>query len=155
MIPAIVAKLRTYFPEVDRVADSAKPITVEISEADCAGGDRKKPETCAMARACVRDLGCDGILVWASVAWIIKGRTAIKYMVPQALSREIAIFDRGAEFAPGTYHLRPVTRSSSVTDAARARRRGAQKRRATHGKTKTAFVYHKTANIRVSTKARV
>lgn len=153
-VPAIVAKLRTYFPDVNKVADGTKPVRVEITEEDCQSGKRSDPESCAMARACRRELGCDGILVWASVAWIIKGNTAVKYMVPASLSREIAIFDRGAEFMPGVYHLRPVSRTSSIKDASRERKRGAD-RRAKHGKTKTAYVYHKTANIRVSTKAKV
>ncbi len=154
-VPAIVAKLRTYFPDVNRVADGARPVSVEITASDCEKSDRKNPESCAMARACKRKLGCDGILVWASIAWIVKGDLAVKYMVPASLSREIAIFDRGAEFMPGTYHLRAPAHTEQMSDAARERRRAKERAGRKHAKTKTAYVYHKTANIRVSTKAKV
>jgi hypothetical protein len=47
-----------------------------------------------------------------SVAYVVHGEKATRYKVPATLTREQVSFDRGAEFAPGAYHLSRVNPSS-------------------------------------------
>lgn len=148
-VPVIVARLRNHFPEVNRVADSSRPVQLEVTAADCKRGARGEADSCAMARACKRELKCDGVLIWRSTAWVVTGDTAVKYSVPASLSREIAIFDRGAEFMPGVYGLSKVPKSASVSDAARARRSGNKIRGKKPG-ARPMLKYHRTDGIRVS-----
>lgn len=146
--PRIVAKLRTYFPGVDRVADGAGDIRVTVTPADCSKGARGDGESCAMARACKRELKCDGILIWNSIAWVVKGNLATKYMVPASLAKEVAIFDRGADFMPGEYHLSHVPESAKLKDRERLRKGKGGKNK---GRSRTPRAYHKTGGVRMAT----
>ena len=147
-VPRLVAKLRNHFPGVNRVADGKRPISVEVTAADCKRGDRSEPDSCAMARACRREMECDGVLIWRSTAWVVKGDLAVKYHVPPSLGREIVVFDRGGAFLPGTYGLSAVPKSGSVEDAKRPRRNKISG--GGHGKpARKGLAYHRTESIRV------
>ncbi|MBO0887472.1 hypothetical protein J2P12_00065 [Candidatus Bathyarchaeota archaeon] len=72
-----------------------------------------------MAVACKRAYHADGVILARSIAYLIKGKIAVRFQVPEAVSREIVAFDRGGVFSPGQYHLqRP---SPSMTMAFKAK----------------------------------
>jgi hypothetical protein len=104
-----LAIVRKYFPKVEEVADGDKAINVEVTKADSNSAAVRNKEGCAMAVACKRKTKADGVLVARSVAYIIKGKTATRYDVPQSVQKEIVSFDREAGFAPGNYQLVPTS----------------------------------------------
>jgi hypothetical protein len=98
--------IQKYHPEVTRVVDGTKPIKVSVTTKDCKNARKKSPGNCAMAKAFKREY--DGAVISMSVAYLIDGKKATRYLVPQSVSREIVSFDRHHDFAPGEYSLRAV-----------------------------------------------
>ena len=90
------------------VIDSRRKAIVNITKADIKRGSRKKPEACAVALACIRELGVDEALVHATRAYLRKGLKWTRYFTPSAIRSEIIAFDRGGAFEPGKYELHPV-----------------------------------------------
>lgn len=131
------------FPQVQSVADATKPVTIEVLPEDVRKSTRKNHQVCAMAVACKRAMNLDGIIVSVRVAWLIKGKRAIRYTVPPSVSREITSFDRGAGFATGTYQL---SRPSS-TQRLGTRRGGVDPRNRDKARRRAA-VMHYTTGIR-------
>ena len=106
--PYIVGRIRAFFPQVNRVADSSKPLKVTVKTCDVTKAKSLEANDCAMAHAIERELKCDGAIVRPTVAWIIKGDLAIKYGVPGSVAREIVSFDRNHDFREGDYQLTQV-----------------------------------------------
>src|SRR5579864_6409634 len=102
-----LAIVRKYFPKVDEVEDGNTPLDVEVTAADSKSSTVRNHEACAMAVACKRKFHADGVIISIGTAYIIKGKKAVRYQVPEAVSREIVSFDRVAGFAPGNYQLIP------------------------------------------------
>ena len=109
--PATVKRIRRYFPQVDRIADSTKAMVVEVKKCDVSSANMKREDCCAMAKACERQSGVDGAIIKTTCAFIIKGSTAIKFHVPSCVKQEIISFDRHGDFRTGTYYLNPVPKS--------------------------------------------
>ena len=107
--PAIGSKalaiVRHFYPSVSKVNDADEPITVEVTAKDAKESHRKDSTECAFAVACKREFNLQGVIIARSIAYLVKTRIATRYMVPTSVSREIVSFDRGAEFATGTYKL--------------------------------------------------
>lgn len=78
--------VRKYHPNVTRVVDAKRPITIEVSKSDCRKGDAKSPSHCAMAKAFTHTH--DGAIVSLSVAYIVDGDKATRYKVPVSVSRD-------------------------------------------------------------------
>lgn len=106
--PAIVGRIRQFFPQVNRVADSSKPLRVVVKECDIKNAEKGAEDNCAMAHALERELKCDGAIVRPKVAYIIRGNLAVKYSVPESVAREIVSFDRNHDFRAGEYQLTQV-----------------------------------------------
>jgi hypothetical protein len=99
--------VQKYFPQVKIVVDAGRPRIIEVEDQDLKKSNVQSHKSCAMAVACKRSLHLDGVLISRKVAYLVRGDKAIRYLVPEAVSREIVAFDRGAGFAPGTYRLVP------------------------------------------------
>lgn len=104
--------VRKYHPNVTKIVEAKKDLHIEVTKDDCRKSKSKSPSSCAMARACSREY--DGAIISLAVAYMIKGDTAIRYMVPQSVSREIVSFDRNHNFAPGEYQLKKVTKANKL-----------------------------------------
>lgn len=100
-----LARVRKYFPKVNHVIDATSDINVEVTQRDLSTAKRKNHEECAMAVACKRAKSLDGVIMSMASAYTIKGDTATRFSVPDSVSREIIVFDRGSDFVPGTYSL--------------------------------------------------
>jgi hypothetical protein len=109
-----LTRVRNFYPKVRSVVDATKSIQIKVSNQDVTGAMPKKPEDCAMARACRRVFKADGAIVRPSVAYIIHGTTATRYRVPSSVTREIVSFDRHKDFAPGEYQLSPIKGSARL-----------------------------------------
>lgn len=97
--------VRKYFPEVNKVADAKAPLSLEVTNRDQTIATRRAHKTCAMAVACKRKLNLDGVIISIKTAYMIKGKKAIRFAVPEHVSREIVSYDRGSSFEPGVYKL--------------------------------------------------
>jgi hypothetical protein len=142
-MPTALQVVKKFFPQVTTIRDASECIQIEVSQRDSDRADKKNHKTCAMAVACKRKLGLDGVIISINTAYLIKGKIAKRYRLPESVAREVVSFDRNAGFAPGQYQLSKVPKSLRL-GTQRAKRIG-------RGKTGTAdkeFV-HQTAGIRV------
>ena len=90
------------------VVDSRRKVIVNVTKSDIKRGSRKKPEACAVALACMRELNVDEALVHATRTYLRKGLKWTRYFTPNAVRSETIAFDRGGAFEPGKYELHPV-----------------------------------------------
>jgi hypothetical protein len=104
-----MSRIKKLFPNVKIVKDADTAVAVEVTASDNRQGATKDPEDCAMARACKREYGLDGVIISLSKAYLVKGDTAIRYEVPPSLRSEVVSFDRNKTFEPGVYSLSPVS----------------------------------------------
>jgi len=110
--PAGVLRIVTrHFPQVTKVEDATKNVTVEVTKQDESHSSKKDINGCAMAVACKRVFKADGVIMARSTAYLVKNDLAIRYKVPNSVSREITSFDRGAGFSPGVYQLSKIAAS--------------------------------------------
>ncbi len=130
----IVKKL---FPKVKTVTDSQKSIKIEVTKKDCSSRAVKDHKECALAQACKHI--ADGAIICVKYAYLINGNKAVRYSVPESVSREIAVFDRDGPFEPGTYHLAPVPPSNRL---------GTRREPGGHTSNGKPPNYHRTENIR-------
>lgn len=99
------ASIRKHFPKVTQVVDSRASLLVEVTPQDVHASKRKNHTECAMAVACRRMLHADGMIIGKQTVYLIKGRKAVRFGIPESVRKEIVAFDRGAPFEPGEYQL--------------------------------------------------
>lgn len=97
--------VQKFFPNVTTVHDARSHIQVEVTKADDKTSKKHRHVECAMAVACKRKFKADGVIIARSIAYLIRGKTAIRFGVPTSVEREVTSFDRGAGFDPGIYSL--------------------------------------------------
>ncbi len=98
------------------VIDTKHPMTITVTQRDIDKADPKHPESCAAARACVRQ-------AHALEARVHLGRVYVKtnedhwvrFITPPTLRSEIIAFDRGGVFEPGKYVLKKPTPSQRAS----------------------------------------
>lgn len=112
--PRLVSQLRRYFPQVDRVADANKPLKVHVTSKDVKNAKERQEDSCAVAKACERIPDVDGALIKTTTAYVIKGNLAIRYLVPETVTREIVSFDRNKDFRPGEYQLSAMNKAHRI-----------------------------------------
>jgi hypothetical protein len=103
--PDILRNVQRHFPQVTTVKAAENNLEIEVLPSDEKASKRRNHEECAMAVACKRAYKADGVIIARSVAYLVKGTLAIRFLIPESVSREITSFDRGGPFNPGTYHL--------------------------------------------------
>jgi|SRR5580692_5256658 hypothetical protein len=103
--------VKRYFPQVEKVEDGESPLNIEVTANDSNSAAVRSHASCAMAVASKRKTKADGVIISLSVAYVIKGKKAIRYRVPNSVQREIVSFDREAGFAPGDYTLKTFPQS--------------------------------------------
>lgn len=104
------AFVQKMFPQVTSVVDAKRPRLIEVAASDLKHATVQSHKACAMAVACKRKLRLDGVIMGRKTAYLIRGRKATRYAVPESVAREIVAFDRGARFEPGVYRLMPHQR---------------------------------------------
>lgn len=106
--------VQRYHPNVIKVVDSKHDLIIDVMPEDDTRGEIKNHAHCAMARACQRQEHADGAIISVRSAYIIKGDTAIRYRVPESVSREIVSFDRKGGFYAGTYKMNAPCRGEQL-----------------------------------------
>jgi hypothetical protein len=97
--------LTRLFPQVKQVLLAKKPVLVEVHPKDCKDGKKLQTSECALAKATKRQFKADGVAIRMGDSFVIKGGTAIRFLTPQTVRRELVSFDRHHDFASGTYRL--------------------------------------------------
>lgn len=96
------------------VVDADKPVTLQITQADCKRGSKKDPSRCAAALALKRATGCDECRVHIACTYLRFGDKWLRYATPPSLKAEIISFDRGGGFYPGDFRLHPMPASNRL-----------------------------------------
>ena len=127
------------------VLNAKKPITLTINSNDIAKADRKEPLDCAVARACRRELHAKEVKVHLGRVYVRMNEGSwTRYMTPKSMRDEIIAFDRGGDFAPGTFTLPPPTPSK----AANGKRQGGKTKPKKRSAGKKRMPPHVVANVR-------
>lgn len=103
--------VRKFFPKVTSVSDADERLVIEVTDRDEKNSRKKDHSGCAMAVACKRSLALDGVIVSRTKAYLVRGETAVRYQLPESVTREVVSFDRGGGFEPGTYELHAPNKS--------------------------------------------
>lgn len=97
------------------VLDAKRAIKLTVSSADIRKGDPKRPEDCAFARACRRELHVKEARIHLGRIYLrTNDHNWTRYQTPRALRSEIIAFDRGGQFEPGEFTLAPVCPSEKL-----------------------------------------
>lgn len=139
--------VKKHFPEVNQVIDAKTDINIEVTKHDDEVSRRKDHEGCAMAVACKRKLHLDGVIIARSIAYLIKGNKATRFLVPERAAREVISFDRGGGFDPGIYKLDKPAGNQRLGHVAGGQVHGHQ-RGENKGKLVSARKIHRTQNVR-------
>lgn len=106
------------------VKNLTKKIKLVISDEDCRKGNKKNPNSCAAAIAATRQVpNCIEARIHIGRIYL-KVKTGnkeywLRGKTPGALRTEIATFDRGGTFEPGTYDINPLCASELPNGRAR------------------------------------
>ena len=111
---AVPRSLKRQFPNLVKVTDAKLAVEVEVKEKDVNGATKGDATNCAMARAMCREWKADTAVIGMSYSYVIKGNTAVRYITPATVQREIVSFDRMKSFRPGKFHLAPVSPSQRL-----------------------------------------
>jgi len=107
------------------IYDAKKAILLSVTDNDCSRADRKEPDSCAVARACRRELHALDVRVHLGRVYVKTNKGSwTRYITPPALRSEIIAFDRGGTFAAGVFTLS----APQPTKQASGKRQGSNKR---------------------------
>lgn len=144
----ILTRLRKMFPLLETVVDAKEGVTVAVTKADSRAGRKKDPQSCALAKACVRTKICDAAVIGIGNSYLIKGSVATRYKTSIAVAREVTSFDRHQDFAAGKdYLLSKISPGQRIGERRKNRPRGPHK--TTKYETATVHHNHRTTRIRV------
>jgi hypothetical protein len=113
-MPTALSVVKKFFPEVTKVTDGKKAITIEVTAADDRTATKRAHKTCAMAVACKRKFDLDGVVISVATAYLVKDKKATRYQLPPSVSREVVSFDRDGGFRPGEYQLSAIPKSNRL-----------------------------------------
>jgi hypothetical protein len=104
-MPTALQIVKKFFPGVRTVEDARADVDIEVTTKDSSSAAVKNHKACAMAVACKRAQKVDGVIISINTAYLIKGSEAIRYKLPEHVSREVVSFDRKGGFAAGEYTM--------------------------------------------------
>jgi hypothetical protein len=139
-MPTALQIVQSFYPEVTKVRDSKRNLTIKVTKADAHNTGVKKHKDCALAVACKRE-GADGAIICVKTSYIIRGTEAIRYKNPESVAREVVSFDRKAGFEPGEYALSKVPTSNRLGTIRAWKKSGRT--------SKKSMNYHRTENVRI------
>jgi hypothetical protein len=96
--------LKKQFPQIEKVIDSKETIEISVTAKDSQSGNKKNPQSCALAKACIRTKIADAAIIGIGYSYLIKGPIATRYKTSVGVGREITSFDRNQQFEEGSYY---------------------------------------------------
>lgn len=101
------------------IIDSKTNMKLHVGKAELSAAKRKRPNSCALAQACMQKEGVKEVRIHLSRAYVrTNDLNWQRFMVGDNLRREIVAFDRGGKFMAGDYELRHITPSARLTGKA-------------------------------------
>lgn len=95
------------------VVDAKHDLTININKHDIKHSRKGDPANCAAAVSCKRAFKTE-VRVYLTKTYIKGKKNWVRYVTPEAISREIISFDRGSNFVPDTYKLKAPTSSQRL-----------------------------------------
>lgn len=130
------------------VIDAKRPIMLNITTLDIRKADPKQPDSCAIARACMRELHVKEARIHLGRIYLrTNDSNWTRYQTPSALRDEIIAFDRGGTFQPCGARLLPVA-PSQLTKNKRQGGKDAPDRQAKRKQAKKRRPYHHITDVR-------
>jgi hypothetical protein len=128
------------------VLDAKKSVKLIVTEEDVKGGNPKKPNTCAVAKACMRQMHVKEVRVHLGRVYVRSNNLNWqRFITSRAMRTEVIAFDRGGRFAPGEYILKKITPA-----AATGKQQGSDKKTKKRSKSKgIRRAYHVVTDVRV------
>ena len=106
------------------VVDAKRPLTLKVTKTDIAkaADGIQKPDKCAVARACYRELHVIEARVHLSRVYLrTNDSNWVRYKTPAAMRDEIIAFDRGGAFEPAEFYLAPCPPAAKLGQPSRGR----------------------------------
>lgn len=146
----VLTRLRKMFPLLEKVVDAKEGVVVSVIKSDSSSGRKKDPQSCALARACVRSKICDAAVIGIANSYLIKGNVATRYQTSNSVAREIVSFDRHQDFATGKDYLLSKVSETRRLGAHRHQIKKSGPRLTNKEETATVIKHnHRTSRIRV------
>ena len=94
------------------VVNAKRPIMLHITPQDIKAARKYSPGNCAVAKACVREWKVKEARVHLSRIYVrCNEKNWVRYFTPRPMRSEIIAYDRGGDFLPSVYTVKPVSAS--------------------------------------------
>lgn len=141
--------VQKFVPSVTKIMDATADLTIEVTKANTQSKAVRNHQECALAVACKDKKHLDDVVISRSMAYLVKGKVATRYQLPEHVSREVIAFDRGGTFAPGEYELKKPEPHIALDSPRQSH--GGETHRGAGGRGQA---HHLTANIRANLHAK-
>ena len=94
------------------VINAKRPIMLHVTPQDIKTARKYSPGNCAVAKACMREWKVKEARVHLSRIYVrCNEKNWVRYFTPRPMRSEIIAYDRGGEFLPSVYSVKPVSAS--------------------------------------------
>jgi hypothetical protein len=94
------------------VLNAKRPIMLHVTPQDIKTARKYSPGNCAVAKACMREWKVKEARVHLSRIYVrCNEKNWVRYFTPRPMRSEIIAYDRGGEFLPSVYTVKPVSAS--------------------------------------------
>lgn len=135
------------YPGVTKVVDATEDLHFTVSPKDAKDGVPLSHTECPGSLGVQRLPKVTGAIISKRSAYVIRGDTAIRYRVPEHLTREETAKDRGGSFQPGEYKLKKPGKGEQLSTGVNAKT-GPHKKKSKAAR--PSFTPHVTENMRTS-----
>ena len=98
------------------IFNATRKLFLNITKTDIKKSKIKRPDCCAVAQACKRQLNAKEVRVHLSRLYVrLDSKKWLRFETPSALRDEIVAFDRGGSFAEGRFIINPPTDTRYLT----------------------------------------
>jgi hypothetical protein len=136
--------VQSRYPGVTKVVDATEDLPFTVTPKDAKDGVPLSHTECPGSLGVQRLPKVTGSIISKRSAYVIKGDTAIRYRVPESLTREETAKDRGGSFQPGDYKLKAPRKGERLEDRYTGKTHNKSNRR------RPSFTPHVTENMRTS-----
>lgn len=136
--------VQSHFPQVTKVVDATEDLPFTVTPKQAKDGKPLSHVDCPAARALSQMPKIDGAIISKRSGYTVSGTTAVRYRVPESLTREETAKDRGGSFQPGDYKLKAPGKGERLEDRYTGKTHNPSKRR------RPSFTPHITENMRTS-----
>jgi hypothetical protein len=94
------------------VINAKKPIMLHVTPEDIKAARKHSPGNCAVAKACMREWKVKEVRVHLSRIYIrCNEKNWVRFATPSPMRNEIISYDRGGDFLPSVFTIKPVSLS--------------------------------------------